>query len=118
MTSPIRGSFYSAVFMRSRRVKFELYVDLGDADKNKRVIDRLSASRPSIENAFGAPLQWNYPDDRHRYGSIAATGDGDITEEDRHDDIASWFIRTGEKLRQALESKAPPDIRTVSAVSR
>lgn len=106
MASPFRGSFYSAAFMRGRHMKFELYVDSGDADKNKRVIDGLLASRSSIEEAFGGPLQWNLPDERHRYGSIAAIGDGDITDAARHDEFIDWFVRTGEKVRQALDSRA------------
>ncbi len=106
MASPIRGSFYSAAFMRERRMKFELYVDVGDADKNRRIINGLLASRSSIEEVFGAPLQWNLPDERHRYGSVSALGDGDITDGGRHDEFSDWFIRSGEKLREALDSRA------------
>lgn len=105
MASPIRGSFYSAAFMRERRVKFELYVDAGDADKNMRIMNGLLASRTGIEEVFGASLQWNLPDERHRYGSIAALGEGDITDVGRHDEFLDWFMRTGEKVRQALDSR-------------
>ncbi len=106
MPSPIRGSFYSAAFIRNGRIKYELYVDSGTTEYNERVIQELMRSKDQIEAAYGGPLIWNPPDDRHRYGAVVAEGSGDITDVEHHDDFAEWFVRAGERLRPALEPHA------------
>ncbi len=106
MASLISGSFYTAAFMRGRRVKCELYVDSGDAKTNSQLIAGLVAARPRIEAAFGGALEWNPPDDQHRRGSVVAVGDGDVTEVERHDEFIEWFVRTSARLRAAIEDVA------------
>jgi len=107
MASSISGSYYAAAFMRGRRVKCELYIDVGDAKKNAQVMAGLMAARGRIEAAFGGPLEWNPPGERHRYGSVGVIGEGDITEEERHDEFIEWFMRTAATLRAALEKATP-----------
>jgi hypothetical protein len=69
-------------------------------------MNELLASRAEVERLFGQSLEWNPPDDRRRSGAVLAIGDGDITEVDRHELFADWFIDTGDKLRMALEGLA------------
>ncbi|MEQ1829439.1 MAG: DUF4268 domain-containing protein, partial [Pirellula sp.] len=42
----------------------ELYIDRGDAAKNKRIFDQLYANKTQIEESFGGPLQWDRLDDK------------------------------------------------------
>jgi hypothetical protein len=107
MRSPIPLSYLAAAFIRDGRIKFELYIDSGDAARNRRTLSRLMASRSAIEARFGSALDWIEPSDQHRYASLTAYGVGDIAEERRHPEYAEWFTETGERLKAALEAAGP-----------
>lgn len=53
----------------------ELYIDMGDFDRNKATFDQLHAQRGEIEAAFGGPLSWERLDSK-RACRIAAVLDG------------------------------------------
>ena len=45
-------------FARGSRLRLELYIDVSDRDRNKRIFDYLQAQHSDIEADFGAPLSW------------------------------------------------------------
>jgi hypothetical protein len=51
------GLSYSFV-IRRKDAQIELYIDQGDAKKNKYLFDALHARRERIEKAFGGALRW------------------------------------------------------------
>jgi Domain of unknown function (DUF4268) len=105
MASPhVKNSYYAAAFMHGRRIKYELYLDTGDAEHNKRSLNQFLPAKSDIEKSYGGPLEWHPPDQAHRYAAIRAIGEGDITELERHAEFMDWFIDAGQRLRSALET--------------
>jgi len=103
MASPqVKNGYYAAAFMHDRRIKYELYIDSGDSENNKRLLDPFLSAKPDIEKLYGGPLEWHPPDHAHRYAAIRAIGEGDITDVDRHDEYMNWFIDAGQRLRAAV----------------
>ena len=45
-------------FARKSRLRLELYVEVGDRDRNKRIFDYLLTQQAQIESEFGAALTW------------------------------------------------------------
>lgn len=107
MPSPVPGASYNVSFARGRRLRNELYIDTGDGDENDRIYAALAAQREAIESAFGRPLEFEALEGR-RAARIAEYTDGDVAEEDRHDEFVDWFIDSGQRLRRALSAAELP----------
>jgi len=105
MASPLRNSYYAAAFMHAGRIKYELYIDTGDAEQNRRVLDRFTSARSDIERIYGGTLEWHPPNETHRYAAVRAIGEGDVTEAERHEEFMDWFIRAGDHMRAALDGR-------------
>lgn len=107
MPSPFKGGgvSYIANFPAGGKLRYELYIDTGDADANLALFNALQAQQSDIENAYGAPLSWEDLPGKQAC-RIAAYGSGDVTNPDGHDTYVDWFIQAGTKLRQALEPYA------------
>ncbi len=56
-SSGIRGLNWNYA-VRQHETQVELYIDRGDADENATLFERLLADRESMEEAFGAELEW------------------------------------------------------------
>jgi hypothetical protein len=110
--------------MHDRRIKYELYIDSGDAEQNQRSLERFMSAKSRIEPAYGGALEWHPPDNAHRYAAIRAIGEGDITAIERHNEFMDWFMDAGGRLRMALESplssasSARPPVRAGSQSQR
>jgi hypothetical protein len=59
----VPGIVYTAAFPSGARLRAELYIDFGDASKNKAVFDWLLTLRTEIESATG-PLDWERLDQK------------------------------------------------------
>lgn len=104
ISSPLPNSFYSETFRRARRFGSELYIDAEDAATNTRTLAALQAKQTEIEAAYGGTLEWNAPNDRHRYASVfALAGEGEITEVERHEELMDALLDTCSRLRAAIE---------------
>jgi len=55
--SGISGITYGAVFSQRGKVRAEIYIDLGDQEKNKQVFDLLQKEAVQIENALGIQME-------------------------------------------------------------
>jgi hypothetical protein len=97
---------FSNVFGQGRKVRAEVYIDLQDKDRNKKVFDRLHEQQAAIENEYGAALTWERLDDR-RASRIAAFRDGSIDDPpETRTLLMQWSIANLLKLRKVLLPKA------------
>jgi len=76
-------AYVYVILMNSARV--ELYIDTGDANKNKKIFDELYKKREQIETDFGDQLDWQRLDDK-RASRIAK-----IVENKGLVNIDDWF---------------------------
>lgn len=91
-SSGISGFLYSASFAQGNRVRAEIYIDTGDAEKNKAVFDSLKADKTSIEEEFGEALSWERLDDK-RASRVAIYRDGSINDnENQLEETQNWLI--------------------------
>lgn len=105
-SSGVRGVIFSNSFAQGGKVRAELYIDLQDKDRNKKVFDRLQEQQAAIEKEYGAALTWERLDDR-RACRIAAYRDGSI--DDTPDTLAQvmqWSIENLLRMRKILLPKA------------
>jgi Domain of unknown function (DUF4268) len=102
MRAPIKGCRISQSFAQGNRLRAELYIDSGDADRNLEVFSDLHARHSEIETAYGGPLSWEELPNRRACRVADYKESCAITEEDRYEEFVDWFIDAGEKLRRAL----------------
>jgi hypothetical protein len=107
MPSPFKGGgvIYSVNFPSGGKLRYELYIDNGDASANLALFEALRTHQKEIEEAFGAPLSWEDLPTR-KACRVAAYGEGDVARVDDHDAYVDWFIDTGTRLREALQPYA------------
>jgi hypothetical protein len=48
---------YAAASMHGRRIKYELYIDTGDSEHNKRSLNQFLTAKSDIERKSGGPLE-------------------------------------------------------------
>lgn len=90
--SGIQGISYSTSFAKRGRVRTEIYIDQGEADRNKALFDRLLAQKSDIERDFGEPLEWERLDDS-RASRVAIYRDGHIERTaEKLPEIRAWAI--------------------------
>ena len=65
------GLGYAYVILKNS-ARIELYIDTGDADKNKKIFDKLRDRKDEIEKDFGDKLEWQRLDNK-RASRIAKT---------------------------------------------
>lgn len=103
--SGIPGISYSFVFVKGRRVRAEIYIDLGEAEWNKTIFDACVKGKEALEAQCGEELAWERLDDRrasriamYRAGSI--DGDPQTLQE-----IKVWGIEQLLKLKKIIGPK-------------
>lgn len=101
MPSSIPGASFNFSFARGRRLRSELYIDSGSQEDNERVFEAIAAHREAVEAVHGRPLEFESLEGR-RAARIAEYIDGDVAEDDRHDEFIAWFLDSGQRLRRAL----------------
>ena len=96
---------YAFSFAQHRRVRAEIYIDSGDAEKNKRLFDLLFAQKQTLESAMGSELTWERLDER-RASRVALYRAGSIdspTEELQ--EIQAWAIASLERFKSVFPSQ-------------
>ena len=90
--SGVQGVSCGTSFAQGGRVRVEIYIDQGDADKNKALFDRLLAQKSAVERDLGESLEWERLDDR-RACRIAVYRPGSIEQsEEKLAEIQTWAI--------------------------
>ena len=85
------GSFAFS-FSRDRKLRVELYLDLGDQVQTKKVFDILYSQKSQFESQLG-DIEWERLDSR-RASRIAQYRDGSIIEEKDHTELRKWAVET------------------------
>jgi hypothetical protein len=101
--SGIPGANFAASFAQGHRLRHELYVDCGDADRNLELFGVLEAQRQALEEAYGRSLEFEPLPDRRASRVADYLDEADVTATDRHDEFIDWFFDSGERLRRALQ---------------
>ena len=90
--SGISGLHYGASFAHGDRVRVELYIDMGHAERNKELFDNLCEDKGATDQEYGTGLDWERLDDKqasriatYRSGSIDA-GPEELAE------IQAWVV--------------------------
>jgi hypothetical protein len=89
--------------IRMNDAQVELYIDQGEAEANKRIFDRLFASKEQIEAAFGEPLEWQRLDDRRACRIRHRLNLGGLTDRDRWPETQEAMIDAMVRLENALK---------------
>lgn len=97
----ISGISYGTSFAQGGRVRVELYIDLGEFDKNKKLFDWLNGQKQIIENEFGESLDWERLNDR-RASRIAIYRKGGIEDNEMLKEIQDWSIKHLLKFRKVF----------------
>lgn len=89
--------------IRMSDAQVELYIDQGEAEANKRIFDRLFASKGKAEEAFGEPLEWQRLDDRRACRIRHVLTLGGLADRDRWPEIQEVMIDAMVRLEKALK---------------
>lgn len=91
-SSGISGINYGHSFSTGEQVRVEVYIDFGDADRNKQLFDALREKELEIQAELDQQLAWERLDDR-RACRIAIYRNGSIASEDSEtESIRQWAI--------------------------
>ncbi len=97
----ITGMSFGTAFATGGRVRVELYIDVGETDKNKKLFDWLFEKKENIESEIGEPLEWERLDTR-RASRIAVYREGSIDEPETLKEIHSWAVQELLKFRKTF----------------
>lgn len=89
----VSGLTYTTSFAQGRRVRVELYIDVGDLDRNKQLFDWLIQQKKVLENEFGESLSWERMEER-RASRITIYHEGSIEDnEEALKEIHKWTVQ-------------------------
>jgi len=97
----IFGTGYGTSFAQGRRVRAELYIDVGEFEKNKNLFDWLLEQKDLIERGFEESLDWERLEDR-RASRIAIYREGSIDDVEVLKEIQTWAIQELLKFRKVF----------------
>lgn len=104
-SSGVSGLVYGANFSQGGKARAELYIDLGDQEKNKYVFDQLHNQKEQIENELGEEVSWERLDNK-RASRLALYTDGTIDDSDSDlERVKNWHIEKLLKIKVALGRK-------------
>ena len=104
-SSGVSGMTYGANFSQGGKARAELYIDLGDHEKNKYVFDQLFNIKGEIEDSLGQEISCERLDNK-RASRLALYIDGSIEESDSElEKVKNWHIEQLLKLKAALGKK-------------
>jgi len=106
--SGITGITYNASFASGDRLRAEVYIDLGDAVRNKACFDALQAQAETIEKMMGEPLVWERLDNKRACRISAVREKSSVTDTAVHgDEMRGWLIGHLLQLKSVFSSMLP-----------
>lgn len=79
-------------FARGRRLRIELYINVGNQEKNKQIYDELYSHKSNIEEKAGEELSWERLSEKQP-SRIALYHDGAITDkQEQLDQLRRWAV--------------------------
>lgn len=104
-SSGVSGLTYGANFSQGGKARAELYIDLGDQEKNKYVFDQLHNQKEQIETELGEEVSWERLDNK-RASRLALYTDGSIDDSDSDlERVKNWHIEKLLKIKASLGRK-------------
>lgn len=104
-SSGFNGVVFSNVFAQGGIVRAEIYIDLGDYERNKNLFDSLRINKDSIESEFGQNMEWERLDER-RGSRIAIYRGGSIdSEPEELTEIRQWSIDNLLKIKKVFSPR-------------
>ncbi|MBI5558777.1 MAG: DUF4268 domain-containing protein [Deltaproteobacteria bacterium] len=101
-SSGVSGITFGAVFVQGSKARTELYIDVGEGDKNKALFDWLYDQREEIHSKLGKELEWERLDDK-RASRLAVYRDGAIqSNEEELKQIKAWHIENLVNFKKVL----------------
>ena len=101
-SSGVSGLTYNASFAQGNKARTELYIDLGDIEKNKALFNWLSEYKEDIHAKYGLELAWELLEDK-RASRISAYKDGSIEDpEEELSKIKKWHIENLLKFKRVF----------------
>jgi hypothetical protein len=101
------GVSFNPVFGKGGKVRSEVYIDLGDADRNKAFFDFLKAREEKINAGIGSPLIFERLDDA-KASRIALYRPGSIDDPpERLQEIHAWFVKSLLALKRVIGPMIP-----------
>jgi len=95
---------FVASFAQGSKARTELYIDIGDGEKNKAIFDWLYEQKDDFHSKVGQELEWERLDDK-RASRIAIYRDGSIqSNEEELMDIKAWHIENLLKFKKVFSS--------------
>jgi len=105
---------FAAVFAQGGKARTELYIDVGDGEKNKALFDWLYEQRDEIHSKLGKELEWERLDDK-RASRIAVYRDGSIqSSEEELIDIKAWHIENLLRFKKILSPLIKKGLKSIS----
>jgi len=107
-SSGTSGISYGANFTQGGKARTELYIDVGDNDKNKEIFDQLLEKSSEIEADFQSKLEWERLDNK-RASKVAIYRDGNIELTDQElESIREWHVATLLKMKSVFPKYLMP----------
>lgn len=89
--------------LRGHNSRVQLYVDLGDAAKNRDILKQLEQHRSEIEEAFGGQLSWTAKEGVRACGIRYQIDTGGREDREKWDRIQTVMIDAMTRLHKALD---------------
>lgn len=113
--SGVSGITFGAVFVQGGKARTELYIDVGEGDRNKELFDWLYAQREELHSKFGRELEWERLDDK-RASRIAVYRDGTIeSDEVELMEIKAWHVENLINFKKALTPLIKKGLKAITA---
>ena len=109
-SGPHYGSFTFS-FTRDKRLRVELYLDLGDQKQTKDAFDELFGMKEQFESQLGH-MEWERLDNR-RASRLAIYHDGQVIDTKSHAELQGWAVETMIKFFNIISEPAEKIIRKV-----
>lgn len=99
------GIIYGSSFAKGNKVRVDMYIDTGSAEKNKRIFATLQADKDIFEKKFMDKLEWEELPNR-RASRIAIYRDGSINDDTQSlEEIKNWMIDKLLRMKKTFSDK-------------
>lgn len=101
-SSGTSGIVYGATFARGDRLRAELYIDVGDAARNKAIFDSLLDRKEPVEEKTG-PLEWERLDQKRACRIAMVRPDTSIEDASTEaDELRTWLVQGLLRMKAAF----------------
>lgn len=114
-SSGIKGIVFGANFTANGKARAELYIDLGDLEKNQYVFEQLESHKQEIEEDFGEPFSWE-PLENKRASRLALYRDASIFDSDSElEQVQSWHVEKLLRIKEVLTNRVSEIVRNANS---